>query len=163
MHASIADIRNLLAGIPDPEIPVVSIEELGMVQSVKQADGWVTVTITPTYSGCPATDFIMQEIKATLKTHGYEKVAVEVSYSPAWSTQYLSAETKKKLKNYGIAPPQHCCGNDLCAAASCSRITCPRCSSKNTQLISEFGSTACKALYSCNNCKEPFEYFKVLE
>lgn len=160
---SLAEIRNILATIPDPEIPVVSIEELGMVQKVELNGEQVTVTITPTYSGCPATDFIRSSIEETLKAKGYIEVVVELSYSPAWSSTALSAETKRKLKQYGIAPPQHCCGNEVCAAASCSRITCPRCNSKHTKLISDFGSTACKALYSCQDCKEPFEYFKVLE
>lgn len=158
----IHQIRNILSTIPDPEIPVISLEELGMIQHIALEGDEVQVTVTPTYSGCPAIEQISEDIRTTLHANGYEKVKVEMTYSPAWSSKWMSPSTKMKLKQYGIAPPQHCCGNELCVSGKCSIVACPRCDGKNTELISHFGSTACKALYSCHTCHEPFEYFKPL-
>jgi ring-1,2-phenylacetyl-CoA epoxidase subunit PaaD len=116
------------------------------------------VTITPTYTACPAMGLIEDQIKEHLNNHGIDNVKVQLTYSPAWSTDWISEGAKKKLKDYGIAAPKHsACGN---VTGLRSKIECPRCHSKNTELISHFGSTACKALYKCGDCKEPFEYFK---
>lgn len=155
-------IRTILSTIPDPEIPVISLEELGMIQHIQLVDDEVHVMVTPTYSGCPAIEQISEDIRVKLHENGYPNVKVEMTYSPAWSSKWMSPGVKNKLKEYGIAPPQHCCGNDLCMSGKCSVIACPRCDGKNTELISHFGSTACKALYTCHTCQEPFEYFKAL-
>ena len=148
----------LLSAIADPEIPVVSIEEMGMLRDVVITEQGCEVIITPTYTACPAMSIIAQDIKATLEKHGYNNVMVSTVYSPAWTTDWISEETKAKLRNYGIAAPGHSSclkgrdGNDI--------VECPRCFSTRTTLISQFGSTACKALYKCDVCLEPFDYFK---
>ena len=154
-------IWDLLSEIPDPEIPVISITELGVVRGVEVRGEEVMVLITPTYTGCPAMNFFEMEIKVKLFDQGFDKVTVKTVYSPAWTTDWLSEEAKEKMRKYGIAPPEKSCGED-CIASFCgdSVIPCPRCGSKETTLKSEFGSTACKALYSCNSCLEPFEHFK---
>lgn len=151
-------IFNWISDIPDPEIPVISIKDLGMLRNVIFENGKYVITITPTYTACPAMKMIEDQIIERLKEHQVENVKVNLTYTPAWTTDWLSEEAKLKMKNYGIAPPQH---------SSCSKIfsanevvTCPRCNSKHTEVISKFGSTACKALYKCNDCKEPFEFFK---
>lgn len=163
MTNAIPHIRTLLSTIPDPEIPVISLEELGMIQGIRMDGDEVCVTVTPTYSGCPAVDQITADIKAKLHDNGFEHVKVDLTYSPAWNTKMIAPKAMQKLKEYGIAPPQHCCGNDLCRSGKCSKVVCPRCNSKDTHKISEFGSTACKALYKCLTCSEPFEYFKPLD
>jgi ring-1,2-phenylacetyl-CoA epoxidase subunit PaaD len=152
------DLFELLSVIPDPEIPVVSIREMGMLRDIIVKDDGYEVIITPTYSGCPAMGIIEQDIKMTLDAAGVGPVTVKLIYDPAWTTDWMSEEAKEKLRAYGIAPPLH---------SSCSQgvfehnnIQCPRCHSGNTVLLSRFGSTACKSLYKCNDCKEPFEYFK---
>jgi ring-1,2-phenylacetyl-CoA epoxidase subunit PaaD len=156
-------IRNLLSQIPDPEIPVISLEELGIIRDIEETDGGVKVTVTPTYSGCPAVSQIMSDIKSLLELNGYNNVSVVLNYSPAWSTRMMYPSAFVKLKEYGIAPPQHCCGNELCLSGKCSKVICPKCSGRETTLVSEFSSTACKSLYTCAVCMEPFEYFKPLE
>lgn len=150
--------------VTDPEIPVLSVIDLGIVRSVyplaTPLDGWA-VDITPTYSGCPALDVIAVDIKFKLLEHGYKNVKVNQVLSPAWTTDWMTESGKEKLKAYGIAPPtarQQVCDTKLFHEAEA--IECPRCNSYYTSRISEFGSTACKALYRCNNCKEPFDYFK---
>lgn len=153
-------IHALLDSVSDPEIPVLSVTDMGIVREVIVEDELVTVRITPTYTGCPAMDMIGAQVRAVLEAAGYEAV-VETVLSPAWSTDWMSEAGKQKLKAYGIAPPmpkQSVCNDRLFAADEA--IQCPRCDSWHTHRISEFGSTACKALYQCDDCKEPFDYFK---
>ncbi len=154
-------IYNYLEEIKDPEVPVLSIIDLGIVRDVKMNEDEVEVVITPTYTGCPAMDLITTTIKIELSTLGFKKVKVTQVLSPAWTTEWMSEEGKRKLKEYGIAPPnpkQQVCDQKLFAEAEA--VPCPHCNSYHTHRISEFGSTACKALYQCNDCKEPFDYFK---
>ena len=151
-------IFDMLSVIPDPEIPVVSIYEMGMLQDVLIKDTGYEVIITPTYSGCPAMGIIEQDIRMTLDKNHVFPVSVKLVYDPPWTTDRMSDVAKKKLTRYGIAPPLHssCTQSEF----SSNIIQCPHCHSGDTVLMSRFGSTACKALYQCNNCKEPFEYFK---
>ena len=135
----------VLKDVPDPEIPAVSVTDLGIVRSVAED----RVVITPTYSGCPATQFIEQSIRAALDAAGYRQVRIETQLSPPWTTDWISEEGKDKLRAYGIAPP------DLAKAA-----TCPRCGSTETEEVSRFGSTPCKAQWRCRDCLEPFDRFK---
>ncbi|MCW3123717.1 MAG: paaJ [Flavipsychrobacter sp.] len=152
------EIMHILSVIPDPEIPAVSIYEMGMLRDVVISDKGYEIVITPTYSGCPAMSIIAQDIKMTLEAGGITPVTVKLVYDPAWTTDWMSAGAKEKLRKYGIAPPLHSsCAQDVFAD---NIIECPRCQSDDTVLLSRFGSTACKSLYKCNNCKEPFEYFK---
>jgi ring-1,2-phenylacetyl-CoA epoxidase subunit PaaD len=152
------ELYALLSGIPDPEIPVITIKDLGILRHVRKEEGMYIVTITPTYTACPAVDMIKDQIREILSAHGISNLKIELTYSPAWTTDWLSQETKVKLRNYGIAPPGHSSCNKLFNVAE--TVTCPRCNSKHTSLISRFGSTACKALYKCDDCKETFESFK---
>lgn len=160
-------IWSLLEEVNDPEIPVLSVLDLGIVRKVTVIPGiasgeeGIEIFITPTYSGCPAMDMIRIDIKMYLLSHGYKNVKVTEVLSPAWTTDWMSDAGKQKLKEYGIAPPnprQQVCDEKLFAAAEA--VQCPHCSSYHTHRISEFGSTACKALYQCDDCKEPFDYFK---
>lgn len=152
------DVFNLIAGIPDPEIPVITIQDLGILRNVKLMDDMYVVTITPTYTACPAMRMIEDQIKEILSSHGIQKIKVELTYTPAWTTDWLSQEAKTKLKNYGIAPPNHSSCSKLFSTAEV--VICPQCNSRHTSLISRFGSTACKALYKCEDCKETFDLFK---
>ena len=140
-----AQIRDVLAGVPDPEIPAVSVMDLGIVREV----GDTLVVITPTYSGCPATVAIEQAIRAALDANGYRDVVIETRLFPPWSTDMISEAGKAKLKAYGIAPPE-----------PGSEVECPQCGSKDTREISRFGSTPCKSQWQCNACLEPFDRFK---
>ncbi len=152
------DILNILSVIRDPEIPVVTIEEMGMLRYVLVKDNVVEVILTPTYTGCPAMGIIEHDIKMMLDIAGIADAKVTLVYDPAWTTDWMSDVAKEKLKNYGIAPPLHSsCNHEV---FSTNIIECPHCQSKNTAMISRFGSTACKSLFQCNDCKEPFEYFK---
>ncbi len=168
-------IWQILETVCDPEVPVLSILDLGIVRDVRLLPyspsgpacpvggdgGGIEVIITPTYSGCPAMDMIAMNIKLALIEHGYKKIKVTSVLSPAWTTDWMSEEGKRKLKQYGIAPPnvkQQVCNDKLFAPDEA--VQCPHCNSHFTHRISEFGSTACKALYQCNDCKEPFDYFK---
>ena len=154
-------IYQILARVTDPEIPVLSIIDLGIVRDVILTDDRVEIIITPTYTGCPAMDMITSIIKMEMMAAGYKVVTVRSVLSPAWTTDWMSEEGKQKLKAYGIAPPpvkQQVCDQDLFAAQEA--IACPRCHSLRTTRISEFGSTACKSLYQCNDCQEPFDLFK---
>lgn len=153
-----AEIYSFISGIPDPEIPVITIDDLGILREVKMQEGKYVVTITPTYTACPAMGMISDQIKKILKEKGIENTEVELTYSPAWTTDWLSQEAKAKLKAYGIAPPSHSSCTKLFSAEE--HVTCPRCNSRHTALISRFGSTACKALYKCDDCKETFDLFK---
>lgn len=154
-------IWDILATVTDPEIPVLSIIDMGIVRAVKLDESGTEIMITPTYSGCPAMDMITLNIRLALAEHGYKNVLVTSVLSPAWTTDWMTEEGKQKMKDYGIAPPmpsQQVCNNDLFAPNE--NIQCPRCNSWDTSAISRYGSTACKALYQCNDCKEPFDYFK---
>ncbi|MGN6600972.1 MAG: 1,2-phenylacetyl-CoA epoxidase subunit PaaD [Ginsengibacter sp.] len=151
-------IWNILSSVNDPEIPVLSVIDLGIVRDVKVHKDEVVVIITPTYSGCPAMDFIGRNIRKSLLENGFKNIKITHQLSPAWTTDWMTNEGKEKLKAYGIAPP---------VAKTFDKnylehqfVECPHCQSKNTKLISEFGSTACKALYKCIDCGEPFDYFK---
>ncbi len=149
-----------LAEIPDPEIPVISILELGVVRQVKWDGNALTITITPTYTGCPAMTLFTAEIRAAMHEQGIDNVQIETVYAPAWTTDWLSDGAKEKLKKYGIAPPVKSDTDQDDIFAEPPRVPCPRCGSGNTMMKSQFGSTACKSLYTCSDCKEPFEYFK---
>ena len=153
----IQTITSYISEIPDPEIPVITIKELGILRDVKWHEDLLVVTITPTYTGCPAMEMIESQIKENLAIHGYANVRVDLTYSPAWTTDWMSEVAKEKLRNYGISPPVH---SSCFKSFSALNIACPRCKSTHTRLISQFGSTACKALYQCEDCKEPFDHFK---
>ncbi len=159
-----------LGGVPDPEVPVISVVELGIVRGVAvAADDAVTVTITPTYSGCPAMREIERDVRAALVQRGWRDVRIETVYAPAWTTEWMSDAAREKLRAYGIAPPR-AGGASLVTlrratrgahpAAELSAVPCPRCGSADTRLQSAFGSTACKAMHTCVACGEPFEEFK---
>lgn len=163
MHAELSGIEELvwerLSLIPDPEVPVISILDLGVVRKVHYDGEKLEITITPTYTGCPAMGLFVAEIKAAMHDQGFDQVDIITVYSPAWTTDWLTPEAKEKLRKYGIAPPvQDAAGDDPFAPPPV--VPCPRCDSKNTTLVSQFGATACKSLYTCDDCKEPFEYFK---
>ena len=158
-------IWQILSTVPDPEVPVLTIMDLGIVRDViinsPSGDGGIEIIITPTYTGCPAMDMISMNIRLALIEHGFNNIKITSVLSPAWTTDWMSEEGKKKLKEYGIAPPnskQAVCTPDSFQEEEA--IQCPQCNSFNTKIISRFGSTACKSLYQCNECKEPFDYFK---
>ena len=153
----IQTITSYISDIPDPEIPVITIKELGILRDVKWVEDTVMVTITPTYTGCPAMGLIEAQIKENLAAKGIHKVKVDLTYTPAWTTDWMSEEAKEKLRKYGIAPPVH---SSCFKSFNTLPVACPRCRSSHTRLISQFGSTACKALYQCEDCKEPFDHFK---
>lgn len=158
---SIKRIWELLETVSDPEIPVLTVTDLGIIREVKINEDEVEIIITPTYTGCPAMDMIAMNIRLALIEHGYQNIKITSVLSPAWTTDWMTATGKQKLKAYGIAPPnpkQQVCNQELFAAAE--GVQCPHCNSYHTHRISEFGSTACKALYQCYDCKEPFDYFK---
>ncbi len=140
--------------MPDPEVPVLNVLDLGVVRAVSlNEQGDPEITITPTYSGCPAMDMIAMNIKMELLQNGYKNISIKSVLSPAWTTDWMTEEGKQKLKEYGIAPPGKLSDED-------NQVICPQCGSADTKLLSQFGSTACKALYQCNDCKEPFDHFK---
>ena len=146
--------------IPDPEIPVLSIHDLGIVRDIDEIEGQIVVTITPTYSGCPAMNQFEADIVTTLNKYGYDKVSIVTTYDPPWTTDWLSEEAKKKLQDYGIAPPeQKTTDKNALLVDDRKSVTCPQCKSTNSKMISQFGSTACKSLYQCNDCMEPFRLF----
>ena len=151
-------IWNILETVCDPEVPVLTITDLGIVRDVKINGDEIEVVITPTYTGCPAMDMIAMNIKLALIENGYSKIKITSVLAPAWTTDWMTEDGKRKLKEYGIAPPQNESGRFN--RPESFHVQCPQCNSTNTKLISEFGSTACKALYQCNDCKEPFDYFK---
>jgi ring-1,2-phenylacetyl-CoA epoxidase subunit PaaD len=156
-------IWRYLEDVKDPEVPVLSVVELGIVRDVRVAEQGVTVVITPTYSGCPAMHVIEEDIVAGLESHGISPVHVETTFTPAWTTDWISAEAKAKLEAYGIAPPGR--APDEGGLVTLTRrpvVACPYCKSTRTTLKSEFGSTACKSINYCNDCKQPFEQFKAI-
>lgn len=156
----LAAVQALLEEVRDPEIPVLTIADLGVLRDVRLDAGRVTVVITPTYSGCPAMRTIEQDVVRTLGAAGYDDVTVETRLAPAWTTDWLSAAGRRKLREVGIAPPAVASTDKRSLRAE--RVACPRCDSTETERVSEFGSTACKALWRCRACLEPFDYFKCL-
>jgi len=161
-------VRRVLATIPDPEIPVISIVDLGIVRGVEWQDDEALITVTPTYSGCPATEVIMADIGRALTQAGFAKHRVKIRLAPAWTTDWITAEARARLTEFGIAPP----GAGSVATARVidttalhrgvvrAAVPCPRCGSTHTRELSRFGSTPCKAQYRCEDCLEPFDYFK---
>jgi ring-1,2-phenylacetyl-CoA epoxidase subunit PaaD len=152
----------VLARVADPEIPVISVTELGIVRDVRAAGDTVEVVVTPTYSGCPATEVIEQSIAAALREAGAVEVRIETRLAPPWTTDWIAPQAREKLRRYGIAPPGASAPEDERPLAFVPRVDCPLCGSRNTERLSQFGATACKALYRCRDCREPFEYFKPL-
>jgi ring-1,2-phenylacetyl-CoA epoxidase subunit PaaD len=149
---------DVAAGVVDPEIPVLTIADLGVLRDVAISYGGVEVAITPTYSGCPAMNMIALEIELALEREGFGKPKVRTVLSPAWTTDWMSEEGRRKLREYGIAPPE--AGSSRRALFGVEQVTCPQCGSGDTEVLSEFGSTSCKALWRCRSCREPFDYFK---
>ncbi|HXC06009.1 MAG TPA: 1,2-phenylacetyl-CoA epoxidase subunit PaaD [Bacteroidia bacterium] len=156
------EILKLLSVIPDPEIPVISIQELGILRDVHLKGEEVVVDITPTYSGCPAMKAIEQDIVALLHDQGIDQVKVNLVYAPAWTTDWITEAAKEKLRVYGIAPPEKTSVDKASLTGKPKSLVCPHCGSKHVEMVSQFGSTACKALYKCLDCKEPFDYFKCI-
>ena len=146
------------AKVVDPEIPVLTIADLGVLRDVAINDGRVEVAITPTYSGCPAMNMIAMEIELALEREGFRDPKVRTVLSPAWTTDWMSDDGRRKLKAYGIAPPQ--AASSRRALFGVQQVSCPQCGSEDTEVLSEFGSTSCKALWRCKSCREPFDYFK---
>ena len=157
-----ADLRqrawDVAAQVVDPEIPVLTIADLGVLRDVVVSDGCVEVAITPTYSGCPAMNMITLEIELALEREGILHSKVRTVLSPAWTTDWMSDDGRRKLREYGIAPPQ--AGSGRRALFGEQQVACPQCGSEDTEVLSEFGSTSCKALWRCKSCREPFDYFK---
>ncbi len=153
-------VWSVLKEIPDPEIPVISIVDLGITRDISIEGDKVTVMITPTYSGCPAMKAIENDIIEKLKEAGVAQVEIKMVYSPVWTTDWLSEEANERLRQYGIAPPEKTSQDKSLLTMHPKKVACPRCGSARTQLVSQFGSTACKALYKCEDCLEPFDYFK---
>ncbi|GHF11014.1 phenylacetate-CoA oxygenase subunit PaaJ [Kordiimonas sediminis] len=162
--AETMEIWNTLDTVLDPEVPALSVTDLGIIRDVKLSDGGkVVIDVTPTYSGCPATDLISEIIKAAVVSSGHEDVTIKTVLSPTWTTDWITEDGRKKLKEYGIAPPVGEAATGKAALLGISPVVhCPRCDSTQTEQVSEFGSTACKAMYRCTSCLEPFEYFKCI-
>ncbi|WP_454289340.1 1,2-phenylacetyl-CoA epoxidase subunit PaaD [Rhizobium arsenicireducens] len=163
------EVWRWLGEVPDPEIPVISLTDLGIIRDVAWDGDTLVVAVTPTYSGCPATTVINLDIETALKGHGIEKLRLERRLSPAWTTDWISAEGRDKLRAYGIAPPIDGTAADGRLMARANRlagsnlaVACPRCGSTKTEKVSQFGSTPCKASYRCRDCLEPFDYFKCI-
>ena len=146
------------AEVVDPEIPVLTIADLGVLREVAIVDGQVEVSITPTYSGCPAMNMIALEIELALAREGIPHSKIRTVLSPAWTTDWMSDDGRRKLRDYGVAPPQS--GGGRRALFGEQQVACPQCGSNATEVLSEFGSTSCKALWRCKSCREPFDYFK---
>lgn len=161
---SINEIWKILERIPDPEIPVISVVELGIIRALRYEGPKLIITITPTYSGCPAMSAISIDINNHMRENGIDDFFIETTYQPAWTTEWMSKEAKEKLRVYGIAPPNDQVKHKLNVLTGDhdEEVNCPHCGSNNTSLTSQFGSTACKALYKCQECLEPFDYFKCI-
>lgn len=150
-----------LAQVMDPEVPVVSVVDLGIVRDLDWQAGHLHVVVTPTYSGCPATEVIESDIREALELAGFKAPLLERKLTPAWTTDWISDSGRERLRAYGIAPPNGSSSKRSLLGESTS-IVCPQCGSAHTEVLSEFGSTACKALYRCCDCREPFDYFKCI-
>lgn len=166
---AVAEVWDWLGQVPDPEIPVISLTDLGIVRDVAWEDDVLVVTVTPTYSGCPATAIINLDIETALRTRGVAKLTLRRQLAPPWTTDWISAEGRDKLRAYGIAPPIDGTAADGRLLARAGRmaggnlaVACPRCGSAHTEKVSQFGSTPCKASYRCADCLEPFDYFKCI-
>ncbi len=160
---SLDTVWQWLADVPDPEIPVISVIDLGIVRELEWDDATLVVTVTPTYTGCPATRVINDDIRTHLTACGIDSIRFERRLSPAWTTDWLTEEGRDKLKEYGIAPPSKTpstLANGFITVAAA--VSCPRCQSFNTEMVSQFGSTPCKSSYRCLDCLEPFDYFKCI-
>ena len=159
-------LKTIVGGVLDPELPPLTIADLGILRSVDHVDGTVIVTVTPTYSGCPAVEVIENDIRNDLALNGYDDVRIVRAFTPAWTTDWITDRGRQKLTDAGIAPPRpisaHAAapGTPVSLRRRDSPVACPRCTSLNTRLISRFGSTACKSLHSCDDCREPFDHFK---
>jgi ring-1,2-phenylacetyl-CoA epoxidase subunit PaaD len=150
--AQVTQIWAWLEEVADPEIPAISVVDLGIVRDIRFEDDETVVTVTPTYSGCPATEVIARDIRDALIARGVEKVRMETKISPAWTTDWITERGREHLRDYGIAPPSK--------FVQIENVACPRCRSTNTEIVSRFGSTPCKAMYKCRACLEPFDVFK---
>lgn len=159
---TLEDIKKVISEIPDPEIPVISIKELGVLRNIFYEEDSLKVVITPTYSGCPAMDRFQKDITEKLELLEVKNYEIKMQFDPAWTTDWITDLAKEKLRNYGIAPPAHKTKDKNVLLGKKQRIECPRCKTKETELVSQFSSTACKAMYRCTSCLEPFEYFKCL-
>ena len=159
---SISEVWEILKAIPDPEIPVISIVDLGVVRDVQITNEGIAIKITPTYTGCPATNIFEQDIKTELEKVGFQTIDISYQYSPAWTTDWLDENAREKLQKFGIAPPEGTTSDKKFLLGEDPTVRCPQCKSINTQMTSQFGSTACKSLYKCNDCLEPFDYFKCI-
>lgn len=167
---SVAQVWQWLAEVPDPEIPVIALTDLGIIRDVHFEDDLLVVTVTPTYSGCPATSIINLDIETALRGHGIDKLRLDRRLSPPWTSDWLTQAGRDKLRAYGIAPPIDGTAPDGVIAGRIAKLTgsgnlviaCPRCGSSQTEKISQFGSTPCKASYRCKDCLEPFDYFKCI-
>ena len=151
-------VREILAGVPDPEIPVVSVVDLGIVRGAREEDGRLVVDVTPTYSGCPATEVIEADIAAALQKAGWTEVEVRRQLSPPWTTDWISEAGRERLRAFGIAPPP----GSASLRGPALPVACPHCSSTDTSKLSEFGSTPCKSAWRCEACREPFDHFKCI-
>jgi len=166
VRADLATVQRQVGEVPDPEIPVITLAELGILRSVELIDERIVVTLTPTYSGCPATEAIRDDVQRVLESLGHDDAQVELTLTPAWTTDWMLPGTHEKLRAYGIAPPGERCDTSGTKVLhfkpkdQASGPACPQCSSPNVSLLSEFGSTPCKSLYRCLACAEPFDYFK---
>lgn len=156
-----AQAWDVAATVLDPEVPVLTIEDLGILRGVEIDGDRVHVVMTPTYSGCPAIDQMKDDVELKLHSAGYANVHIDYTLTPAWSTDWMSEAGKQKLEEYGIAPPTHCSAENQGPIRLSVAVKCPHCHSLNTKELSRFGSTSCKALYQCQACNEPFDYFKV--
>lgn len=157
------DVWQWLEEVSDPEVPVLSVVDLGVVRSLKiHSAEHISLVITPTYSGCPAMQYIEKGIKEELEKKGFTQIDITTSLSPAWTTDWLTKSGKQKLQAYGIAPPVNEVDKSVLFAEP-TPVPCPKCNSSDTRMVSQFGSTACKAHYQCNTCLEPFDYFKCLK
>lgn len=156
----IAQVERILDGVMDPELPFLTITELGMIQGCDlDEDGTVVIKLTPTYSGCPATDAIQDDIKSALQPVE-ARFRIDIVHAPAWTTDWISPEAREKMRLNGIAPPEGSSADKAFLLGQSQTVPCPRCASTDTRLVSPFGSTACKAHYQCNACAEPFDHFK---
>lgn len=163
MTATQQNIIDEIKAIPDPEIPVITIEELGILKSISIENNILNVTITPTYTGCPAMQHIENDIKKIAEKHLLSNCKINTVLSPAWTTDWITEAAKEKLRAYGIAPPEKTSVNKAVLSGKAVRVVkCPQCGAADTEMINQFGSTACKALYKCKQCLEPFDYFKCL-
>lgn len=159
---TIENITSLLEEVTDPEIPVLNVVEMGIVRGVAFEDQQLIVTITPTYSGCPAMQTIEEDIREVLIEKGISNFQIKTVLSPAWTTDWMTDEAREKLKEIGIAPPQKGSADKGLLMGRLRDVKCPHCGSHETSMISQFGSTACKSLYRCEFCREPFDYFKCI-